>query len=88
MVPALLPVFPGIGFTVALAAVPVAGLAIFFRELMAGSPALAPSMVAVATTGLWAWAALAFASASFGREDVLFGVGEPTRYNPGKNPRG
>ena len=76
MLPALLPVFPGIGFTVALAAVPVAGLAIFFRELMAGSPALAPSMVAVATTGLWAWAALAFASASFGREDVLFGVGD------------
>ena len=76
MVPALLPVFPGIGFTVALAAVPVAGLGIFFRELMAGSPALAPSMVAVATTGLWAWAALAFASASFGREDVLFGVGD------------
>ena len=76
MVPALLPVFPGIGFTVALAAVPVAGLGIFFRELMAGSPALAPSMVAVATTGFWAWAALAFASASFGREDVLFGVGD------------
>jgi sodium transport system permease protein len=76
MVPALLPVFPGIGFTVALAAVPVAGLGIFFRELMAGSPALVPSMVAVATTGLWAWAALAFASAWFGREDVLFGVGD------------
>ena len=76
MVPALLPVFPGISFTLALAAVPVAGLSIFFRELMAGSPALAPSAVAVATTGLWAWAALAFASASFGREDVLFGVGD------------
>ena len=76
MLPALLPVFPGIGFTVALAAVPVAGLGIFFRELMTGSPALAPSMVAVTATGLWAWAALAFASASFGREDVLFGVGD------------
>ncbi|MEE8384323.1 MAG: ABC transporter permease subunit/CPBP intramembrane protease, partial [Dehalococcoidia bacterium] len=76
MLPALLPIFPGIGFTLALAAVPVAGLAIFFRELMAGSPALAPSMVAVATTGLWAWAALAFATASFGREEVLFGVGD------------
>ena len=76
MVPALLPVFPGIGFTVALAAVPVAGLGIFFRELMTGSPAMAPSMVAVATTGLWAWAALAFASASFGREEVLFGAGD------------
>ncbi len=76
MVPALLPVFPGIGFTPALAAVPVAGLGIFFRELMTGSPAAAPSMVAVVTTGLWAWAALAFASASFGREDVLFGAGD------------
>jgi sodium transport system permease protein len=76
MLPALLPVFPGIGFTVALAAIPVAGLGLFFRELMAGSPALAPSMVAVATTGLWAWAGLAFASVSFGREDVLFGGGD------------
>ena len=46
MLPALLPVFPGIGFTVALAAVPVAGLGLFFRELMTGSPAVAPSMVA------------------------------------------
>ncbi len=76
MVPALLPVFPGIGFTVALAAVPVAGLGIFFRELMAGSPAVVPSIVAVATTGLWAFAALAFATASFGREEVLFGEGD------------
>ena len=76
MMPALLPVFPGIDFTVALAAVPVAGLGLFFRELMVGSPALAPSVVAVATTGLWAWAALAYASASFGREDVLFGTGD------------
>ena len=76
MLPALLPVFPGIGFTVALAAVPVAGLGIFFRELMTGNPAVAPSLVAVATTGLWAWAALAFASASFGREEVLFGAGD------------
>ena len=76
MVPALLPVFPGIGFTVALAAVPVGGLGMFFRELMAGSPSMAPSIVAVATTAFWAWAALAFASASFGREEVLFGAGD------------
>ena len=76
MVPALLPVFPGIGFTVALAAVPVGGLGMFFRELMAGSPSVAPSIVAVATTAFWATAALAFASASFGREDVLFGAGD------------
>ena len=76
LVPALLPMFPGIGFTVALAAVPVAGLGIFFRELMSGSPALLPSLVAITTTGLWAWGALAFATASFGREDVLFGAGD------------
>lgn len=76
IVPALLPIFPGIDFTVALAAVPVAGVGIFFRELMAGSPAVLPSLVAVATTLLWAWAALAFAAASFGREEVLFGEGD------------
>ena len=76
IVPALLPIFPGIDFTVALAAVPVAGVGLFFRELMAGSPAVLPSLVAVATTLLWAWAALAFAAASFGREEVLFGEGD------------
>ena len=76
IIPALLPVFPGIDFTVALAAVPVAGVGLFFRELMAGSPAVVPSLVAVATTLLWAWAALAFAAVSFGREQVLFGEGD------------
>ena len=76
IVPSLLPVFPGIDFTVALAAVPVAGVGLFFRELMAGSPELVPSLVAVVTTLLWAWAALAFASVSFGREQVLFGDGD------------
>ena len=78
IVPALLPVFPGIDFTVALAAVPVAGVGLFFREVMSGSPALLPSLVSVATTVLWAWAALAFAAVSFGREEVLFGEGDAT----------
>ena len=78
ILPALLPVFPGIDFTVALAAVPVAGVALFFRELMAGSPAVLPSLIALATTVLWAWAALAFAAVSFGREQVLFGEGDAT----------
>jgi sodium transport system permease protein len=76
ILPALLPVFPGIEFTVALAAVPVAGVGLFFRELMTGGPALLPSLVAVVTTLLWAWAALAFATVSFGREQVLFGEGD------------
>ena len=76
MMPALLPAFPGIDFTVALAAVPVAGVGLFFRELMAGSPPVIPAIVAVVTTALWAAAALAFASASFGREEVLFGDGD------------
>ena len=76
ILPALLPVFPGIDFTVALAAVPVAGVGLFFRELMTGGPALLPSLVAVVTTLLWAWAALAFATVSFGREQVLFGEGD------------
>ncbi len=83
MIPALLPAFPGIDFTVALAAVPVAGVGLFFRELMSGSPAVVPSAIAVITTGFWAAAALAFASKSFGREQVLFGEGDARVRAPG-----
>ena len=74
-----LPVFfvslPGIDFNPLLAALPVVGIALFFRELMAGTAALLPSAIAFATTILYAIAALAFAARAFGREDVLFGGG-------------
>ncbi|HEX5724121.1 MAG TPA: ABC transporter permease subunit/CPBP intramembrane protease [Longimicrobiaceae bacterium] len=74
-----LPVFvismPGIDFTPALAAVPVAGLAMLFRELMTGTAALLPSLVALLSTAAYAGLALAFAARAFGREEVLFGGG-------------
>ena len=38
IVPALLPVFPGIDFTIALAAVPVAGVALFLSRVDVGQP--------------------------------------------------
>ena len=76
LVPALLPLFPGIDFTVALALVPVAGVALLFRELMSGGFPWTEGALALGSTVLWAGLALRFAADSFGRETVLFGVGE------------
>lgn len=74
-----LPVFvvslPGIEFNALLAAVPVAGLALMFRELMAGTATLVPSLVAFGATVFYAALALHFAARAFGREEVLFGSG-------------
>lgn len=73
--PILVVTLPGIAFTPLLAAVPVVGLALWFRELMAGGAPLLPSLVAFAASLGWAALALAFAARAFGREDVLFGGG-------------
>jgi sodium transport system permease protein len=73
LMPALLPLFPGIEFTPPLALVPIAGVALFFRELMGGSVPLLLGLSAIGSTIAYAWAALAFAASSFGSEDVLFG---------------
>jgi sodium transport system permease protein len=76
---ATLPLFivtlPGIDFTPALAVVPVVGVAMFFRELMAGAAPLVPSVLAVLATVFYAGLALVFAARAFGREEVLFGGG-------------
>jgi len=73
--PILVISLPGIDFNAALAAVPVVGIAMMFRELMAGTATLVPSLVAFGTTVLYAGLALHFAARAFGREDVLFGGG-------------
>ena len=82
-----LPVFvvslPGIDFNVLMAAVPVAGVALMFRELMAGTATLLPTLVAFGSTILYAALALAFAARSFGREEVLFGGGGPAEVKAG-----
>jgi sodium transport system permease protein len=75
LLPALLPLFPGIEMTSLLAILPVAGVSLLFRELMAGSATLFFGSLALFSTLVYASAALIFAADSFGREEVLFGDG-------------
>ena len=75
LLPALLPLFPGIETTPLLAVMPVAGVSLFFRELMAGEATLYLGSLALLSTLFYASTALIFAAYSFGREEVLFGDG-------------
>jgi sodium transport system permease protein len=75
LVPAMLPMVPGITFTPGFALVPVAGVGFLFRDLMSGGVVLAPAITAVAATAGYAALALVFAAKAFGREEVLFGTG-------------
>jgi sodium transport system permease protein len=75
ILPALLAMMPGIGFTPAMALVPVGGVAFLFRDLMGGTVELESAALAVSSTVLYAMIALVYASRAFGREDVLFGGG-------------
>ncbi|MEQ8330168.1 MAG: ABC transporter permease subunit/CPBP intramembrane protease [Longimicrobiales bacterium] len=73
LIPAMLPVFPGIDFGPLLAVTPVAGVALLFRDLMTGDAQWGLAALVVASTVVYASAALAFAAAAFGNERVLFG---------------
>jgi sodium transport system permease protein len=75
ILPVMLVSLPGIDLTPALAAVPVAGVALLFRDLMAGELHPLPALVAFATSILYAALALVFAARAFGREETLFGTG-------------
>ena len=75
LLPALLPLFPGIETTPFLAVMPVAGVSLLFRELMAGNATFFFGSLALLSTLVYASAALLFAADSFGREEVLFGDG-------------
>jgi sodium transport system permease protein len=75
LLPALLPLFPGIEISPFLAVLPVAGVSLFFRELMAGDATLFLGSLALLSSLMYASAALIFAADSFGREEVLFGDG-------------
>ncbi len=76
LIPALLPLSPGIDLTPALALVPVAGVALFFRDLLSAGSVASLGALALMATVVYAMAALLFASRSFGSEEVLFGDGE------------
>jgi sodium transport system permease protein len=79
LIPAMLPMMPGISFSSGFALIPVAGVGFLFRDLMGGSVAAGPAVIAVAATTFYAGLALAFAARAFGREEVLFGTGAATR---------
>lgn len=75
LIPAILPMMPGMEFGLGFALVPIAGVGFLFRDLMGGSVAAAPAITAIAATALYAALALVFAARAFGREDILFGTG-------------
>jgi sodium transport system permease protein len=73
LVPAMLPIFPGIDFVPWLAVTPVAGVSFLFRDLMNGDANAFLAALALLSTTAYAVLALAFASRAFGSERVLFG---------------
>jgi len=78
ILPAMLPIFPGIEATPLLASLPVAGVSLLFRELMVGRADFFLGSMALLSTVVYACLALLFAAHSFGREEVLFGDGRET----------
>ena len=73
LVPAMLPIFPGIDFGPWLAVTPVAGVSFLFRDVMNGDANAFFAALALLSTTAYAALALAFASRAFGSERVLFG---------------
>jgi sodium transport system permease protein len=82
MLPAMLPIFPGITFGPVLAVTPIAGVSFFFRDLMAGDPDWVLGALVLASTTLYAAASLIFAARAFGDERVLFGAGSDADTTP------
>lgn len=75
LIPAMLPIFPGIEFGPLLAVMPVAGVSFLFRDVMAGDAEWLLGALVLGSTTLYAAASLAFAARAFGNERVLFGGG-------------
>lgn len=75
IIPAMLPIFPGIEFGPLMAILPVAGVSFLFRDLMTGGTDVGLGALVLVTTSLYALAALAFAARAFGNERTLFGGG-------------
>ena len=73
LVPAMLPIFPGIEFGPLLAITPVAGVSFFFQDLMTGDADALTGLLVLGSTGVYAAGALLFAAHAFGSEQVLFG---------------
>lgn len=82
IIPAMLPIFPGIDFGPLMAILPVAGVSFLFRDLMTGGADVPLSVLVLGTTSLYALAALAFAARAFGSERTLFGGAEESAEAP------
>jgi sodium transport system permease protein len=80
--PAFIASVPGIDFSSLIAVLPVVGVAFLFRELLVGSVGYDQILLVTAATALYAGLALLFASRSFGRESILFGVGSASLSRP------
>lgn len=76
LLPAMLPIFPGIEFGPLLAVTPVAGVSFLFRDLMMGDASGFDVFLVLGSTALYAALALSFAARAFGSEAVLFGEDE------------
>jgi sodium transport system permease protein len=74
--PAIVVMAPGIEFSMGLALIPISGVALLFRSLMAGDPVGIEAFVAVGATIAYSALALSFAARAFEREDVLLGDDE------------
>ncbi len=92
IIPAMLPIFPGIEFGALLAITPVAGVSFLFRDLMWGDAEWLLGALVLASTSLYAVLALVFAAGAFGSERVLFGAGDASggtsANEPGRRWRG
>lgn len=76
LVPAMLPIFPGIDFGPLMAVTPVAGVSFLFRDLMTGDAHFGLGALVIVSTTVYAVGALVFAARAFGSERVLFGGGD------------
>ncbi|MFQ5535844.1 MAG: ABC transporter permease subunit/CPBP intramembrane protease [Gemmatimonadota bacterium] len=88
LIPAMLPVFPGIDFGPLLAVAPVAGVSFLFRDLMMGDAGLFNAFLVLGSTALYAAAALVFAAYRFGSERVLFDAPAPAPAGRARRRRG
>ncbi len=84
--PAIIVMAPGIEFTPGLALIPISGVALLFRTLMAGDPVGMQAFLAIGATIAYASLALSFAARAFAREDVLLGDEEAAEVGAARRP--
>lgn len=72
MFPSMLALIPGIKLNLVLAALPVAGPSLLFRELMLEKASLVHGLTVFGSTMLYSWLVLSWVAGLFDREEVLY----------------